>query len=86
MPNIYQQLAFFFQQSELPQLPIGRLEQISIVALETGIIWILWKAYREKDNQLQDLIQKIITNDTKQTVVMERVERLLDSQRHSDVR
>ena len=68
----------------MPSLPIGRLEQMSIVALETGIIWILWKAYREKDSQLQDLIQKIIQNDTRQTVIMERVERLLDSQKHGD--
>ena len=85
MPNLFQKLAFFFQQADIPTLPIGRLEQISIVALETAIIWILWKAYREKDSQLQDLIQKIIANDTKQTTVMERVERLLDSSRHSDV-
>ena len=84
MFNIFQPLAILIQSADIPTLPIGRLEQISIVALETAIIWILWRAYREKDSQLQDLIQKIIQNDTKQTVVMERVERLLDSQRHSD--
>jgi uncharacterized protein YigA (DUF484 family) len=84
MPNLFQQLAFFYQSADLPQLPIGRLEQISIVALETAIIWVLWKAYREKDSQLQDLIQKNIANDTRLTVVMDRVERLLDSLKHSD--
>jgi uncharacterized protein YigA (DUF484 family) len=85
MPNLFQQLAFLLQTSDLPALPIGRLEQISIVALETAIIWVLWKAYREKDSQLQDLIQKNIANDTRLTVVMDRVERLLDSLKHSDV-
>ena len=85
MPNLYQHLSFLIQAADMPSLPIGRLEQMSIVALETGIIWILWKAYREKDSQLQDLIQKIIQNDTRQTVIMERVERLLDSQKHGDV-
>ena len=79
MPNLFQHLAFIFQSADLPALPIGRLEQISITALETAIIWVLWKAYREKDSQLQDLIQKNIANDTRLTVVMDRVERLLDS-------
>jgi hypothetical protein len=86
MPNLYQQLAFFFQSADMPQLPIGRLEQISIVALETGIIWVLWKAYREKDAQIQSLIERIIASDTKHAAILERVERLLDSQRHSDAR
>jgi hypothetical protein len=61
---------------------LGKIEQLSIVALETFIIWVLWKAYREKDNQLQDLTKKIIESDVKQLSVMERVEDLLQSLKH----
>lgn len=61
---------------------IGKIEQLSIVALETFIIWVLWKAYREKDDQLQDLTKKIIESDVKQLSVMERVEDLLQSLKH----
>lgn len=56
------------------------------MALETGIIWVLWKAYREKDAQIQSLIERIIASDSKHAAILERVERLLDSQRHSDAR
>lgn len=72
-------LGFIQSATDLPPLPLGRLEQISIVALETAIIWILWRAYREKDAQLQDLTKKIIESDVRQLAVMERVEHLLDS-------
>ena len=75
----YALLGFIQLATDLPPLPVGRLEQISIVALETAIIWILWRAYREKDNQLHDLTKKIIESDVKQLSVMERVEHLLDS-------
>lgn len=76
---LYHLLGFIQLATDLPPLPVGRLEQISIVALETAIIWILWRAYREKDNQLHDLTKKIIESDVKQLSVMERVEHLLDS-------
>lgn len=72
-------LAFLQQASELPPIPIGRFEQMSIVALETGIIWVLWRAFREKDQQLQEVLKSTIENDTRQVAVLERVERLLDS-------
>jgi hypothetical protein len=67
--------------TDLPQLPLGRLEQVSMVALLMTICVILWRAYQEKDRQLQDLIKKIIESDAKQLSVMERVEHLLDSLR-----
>ncbi len=79
-------LGFIQLATDLPQLPIGRLEQISIVALETAIIWILWRAYREKDNQLADLTKKIIETDTQQLELMRRVDRLLESLKQSGVR
>lgn len=83
MTTLYPVLGLILQSAtDLPPLPLGRLEQISIVALETAIIWILWRAYQEKDRQLQDLIKKIIESDAKQLAVMERVEHLLDSSRH----
>ena len=85
MPNLHQLTAFLLQSSDLPTLPIGRLEQISITALETAIIWILWRAYREKDKQLQDQTAQIIASDTKIAATMERVERLLDSLKRGDV-
>ena len=86
MTTLFPVLGLILQSAtDLPPLPLGRLEQISIVALETAIIWILWKAYREKDSQLVDLTKKVIESDTHQLEVMRRVERLLESQRHSDV-
>lgn len=66
--------------------PIGRIEQISIVAFSTLVNWMLWKAYREKDNQLLDLTKQVIASDTQQLEVMRRVERLLESSKHFDAR
>ena len=60
--------------TDLPPLPLGRLEQVSIVGLLITICVILWRAYQEKDRQLQDLTKKIIESDIKQ--IMETVEHL----------
>lgn len=63
-------------------IPIGQVERLGIVALQAVVIWILWRAYREKDGQLQDLLKRTIENDVRQSGVLERVERLLQSERH----
>ena len=57
--------------TDLAPLPFGRVEQVSMIALLLAIVVILWRAYQEKDRQLQDLTKKIIDSDVK---LLERVE------------
>jgi len=68
---------------ELPRLPLGKLEYISLVALETAIIWILWKAYRDQVSANMQMMEKQTEFVGKIEGILDRVERFLDSQRHS---
>ncbi len=77
--------------TDLPIPALGTVEKLSLDGFLVAAVIFLWRAYREKDTQLQDLIQKIILTDTKQNMLMDqllivinRVDRSMDSSRRSD--
>ncbi len=74
-------LSFILFQSEVILPRIGQVEQISVQALSLAVIWVLWKAFREKDQQLQDFMRRMIESDMKQAAALDRVESLLQSGR-----
>lgn len=69
---------------DMPQLPLGKLEYISLVALETAIIWVLWKAYREKVALLVELMREQMKFMGQAENVLERIERHMESSNQSD--
>ena len=74
---------FILFQSEVILPQIGRVEQLSMQALSLAVIWVLWKAFREKDQQLQDMMRRMIETDTKSQELLGRVESLLRSGKRS---
>lgn len=83
LPFIPLALLLQLQQPEKPQLPLGQLEYVSLVALETAIIWILWRTYREKDKMLEDLLREQMQFLARNEKVLERFEEFLESLRKS---
>lgn len=76
-------LGLLLLEEALPQLPLGKLEYVSLVALETAIIWVLWKAYREKGRLLVDLMREQMKFLGQAESVLERIERHMDSSSQS---
>lgn len=73
----------FLLLQELPQPPLVKMEYISMFASETAIIWVLWKAYRDQVANNMKMMEKQMEFVGKIDGILDRVERFLDSTRHS---
>lgn len=76
-------LGLLLLEEALPQLPLGKLEYVSLVVLETAIIWVLWKALLEKGKLLEELLREQMKFLGQAESVLERIERHMDSSSHS---
>lgn len=70
-------------QTEIPSL-LKLLESGSLIALQSLAIWVLWKAYREKEQLLQELLVKTTAANERKEIVLERLERYLELQSRSE--